>query len=892
MTIRNLEHLLGPKSVALIGASVQNASVGLITAHNLLHGGFAGPVWLVNPKHREIEGRPCYPTLAALPAAPELAVIATPPGTVPGLIDELGSKGTRAAVVITAGVRDQLRQEMLDAARPHCLRIQGPNCVGLMVPDLGLNASFSHAQPLKGELAFLSQSGALVTAVIDWARGRSIGFSHAISLGDMADVDFGDLLDYLAGDAKSRAILLYMEAVTHAPKFLSAARRAARAKPVIVVKAGRGAAGAKAALSHTGALAGADVAYEAAFRRAGVLRVWELDELFSAAEMLARHPRLTGERLAILTNGGGAGVLATDHLTDLGGRLANLSRSAIAALDGVLPPTWSRGNPVDIIGDADPARYQGALEAILDDPESDAILVMNCPTALASSTAVAEAILATIEKRKKTGKPSKPLLTNWLGDRASRDARALFAARGIASFTTPSEAIDGFMQLARHARAQDELMRTPPSLPEDLGFDTEAARRTLAQVLAAGRSVLSEVEAKTLLAAYGIPVVPTDVAGSPAEVGTLAARWVADYGACVVKVLSDDLSHKSDVGGVRLGLEHAEEARQAAEDILERVARLKPEARVKGFTVQPMIRRPQAIELIAGMSVDATFGPLLMFGAGGTAVEVVRDTAHALPPLDLNLAHDLMRQTRVWRLLQGYRDRPPADVGAIAEVLVRLGYLVARHPEIRELDINPLLADASGVIALDARVKVEDPARHPRVPMAIRPYPSEWETEAHMAPVGAVRIRAIRPEDEALYAAFFARLTPEDRRLRLFCARPDLSHRFLARLTQIDYAREMAFVAVGKESGELLGVVRFVADPDYVKGEYAILVRSDLKGHGLGWRLMQHLIAYARAEKLGELYGSVLAENTTMLKMARELGFRIEPEPGDAMVRHVVLEIQ
>jgi acetyltransferase len=660
---------------------------------------------------------------------------------------------------------------------------------------------------------------------------------------------------------------------------------------VIVVKAGREAAGARAALSHTGALAGADAAYEAAFRRAGLLRVGELQDLFSAAEILARHPRLTGERLAILTNGGGAGVLAADRLAELDGRLATLSGPAMAALDTALPATWSHGNPVDIIGDAGPARYARALDVLLRDAASDAVLVINCPTALASSTAVAEAVVATLERRSTSGKPPKPILTNWLGDEASRGARTLFAARGIASFATPAEAIDGFTQLVRYARAQEELTRTPPSMPEDLGLKTEAAGATIAAALAAGRSTLSEVEAKALLDCYGIPVVPTEVASSASEVATHAARWIGSHGACVVKVLSDDITHKSDVGGVRLGLERAEEAQQAAQDMLERVARLRPQARVKGFTVQPMIRRPKAIELIAGMSVDPTFGPLLMFGAGGTAVEVVRDTAHALPPLDLNLAHDLMRQTRVWRLLQGYRDRPAADVAAIAEALVRLSYLVARHPEIREVDINPLLAHETGIVALDARVRVENPAGHPRVPMAIRPYPSEWVAEADVKPLGPVRIRPMRPEDEGLYAAFFARLTPEDQRLRFFTARPDLSHRFLARLTQIDYAREMAFAAVDEAAVELLGVVRFVADPDYVRGEYAILVRSDLKGRGLGWCLMQHLMAYARTEKIEQLYGCVLAENATTLRMCRELGFSVEPEPGDAAVRRVVLRL-
>ena len=471
------------------------------------------------------------------------------------------------------------------------------------------------------------------------------------------------------------------------------------------------------------------------------------------------------------------------------------------------------------------------------------------------------------------GQQTKPVIACWLGDEASRDARKLFAAKGIASYATPAEAIDGFTQLVRYARAQEELMRTPPSLPEDLALDRDAACRIIRDAIAAGRSVLSEVEAKGLLAAYGIPVVPTEVARDPAEVGALAQRWIAQHGACVIKILSDDISHKSDVGGVRLGLERAEEAKRAAEDMLERIARLTPAAKIKGFTVQPMIRRPDAHELILGMSVDPTFGPLMMFGAGGTAVEVLRDTAHALPPLDLNLARDLMRQTRVWQLLQGYRNCPAVDVDRIAEVLVRLSYLVARHPEIREIDINPLIADDKEVIALDARVRVADAAASPRVPMAIRPYPSEWEAEANIEPIGAIGIRPIRPEDEGLYADFFAHVTPDDQRLRFFAAAPRLSHRYLATLTQIDYAREMAFVAVAKPTGALLAVARVVADPDYTRGEYAILLRSDLKGRGLGWRLMQHLIAYARSEKLQELHGSVLADNTTMLKMCRELGF-------------------
>lgn len=889
MTIRNFDALLEPRSVALIGASGKAGSVGLITTQSLVSGGFSGPIWLVNPKRPAVAGHRCYASISELPSAPDLAVIVSPPQTVPQLIRELGAKGTRAAVVITAGLRGDLNQELLEASRPYTLRIQGPNCVGLMLPRIGLNASFS-PKPLAGDIAFLSQSGALITGIIDWACGRNIGFSHVVSLGDMADVDFGDMLDYLAANASCRSILLYMESVTHAPKFLSAARRAARTKPVIVVKAGRSATGAQAALSHTGALAGADAAYDAAFRRAGLLRVRELDDLFSAAEILARHPRITGDRLAILTNGGGAGVMAADRLGDLGGTLAILPDKTRAALDAVLPPTWSHGNPVDIIGDANAARYARALDIVLDSEKNDAVLVMNCPTALAPSADIARKVVDVVAGRRARSAPLKPVLATWLGDGASRDARTLFAAKDIASFATPAEGINGFMQLVTYARAQKELMRTPPSLPE-FAFDSDTANATIRCALHACRTILSEVEAKDLLAAYGIPVVPTEIAANTMEVRRLADGIIAEHGACVIKILSDDITHKSDVGGVRLGVEHSEEAERAATNMLRHIEQLMPNARIAGFTVQPMIHRPRAHELILGVSVDPTFGPLMTFGAGGTAVEVLRDTAHALPPLDLNLARDMIQQTRISRLLQGYRDRPAAERDRIAESLVRLSYLAARHPEIHEIDINPLLADDKGVIALDARVRVADTALDPRVSMSIRPYPSQWEIDTKLNSLGALRIRPIRPEDEALYQDFFAAVTPQDRRLRFFGAGPKITHDALARFTQIDYAREMAFVAVEVATARLLGVVRLIADPDYTHGEYGVLVRSDLKGRGLGWRLMQHLIEYANAEGLKEIHGAVLAENSTMLRMCSELGFDVEIDHGDASLMHVVLNL-
>lgn len=894
MTIRNLDRLLAPRSIVMVGASERAGSVGAIVTRNLLEGGFGGEIWLMNPGRDAIAGRAAYRSIAALPGVPDLAVICTPPETVPELIGQLGAKGCRAAVVITAGLRGPLKQAMLDAAKPHLLRIQGPNCVGLMLPPLGINASFCHVMPAPGKIAFLSQSGALITGIVDWAASRKIGFSQVVSMGDMADADVGDLLDYLAGDHNSQAILMYLESITAAPKFVSAARRAARAKPVIVIKSGRHASGASAALSHTGAMAGADQAYEAAFRRAGLLRVQEMAELFSAVEVLAKNPHLSGERLAIITNGGGAGVLAADRLGDFGADTAALSPVTLAKLDAALPATWSRANPIDIIGDAPASRFAAAIEAALDDPGIDAALVLNCPTALSPSLDAAHAVTAVVEARAVAGKAAKPVLTSWLGVEAAEPSRAHFAAHSVPTFDTPADAIEAFWQLVRYARAQRELMVTPPSLPDAIFKDGADAGAIIAKALLSGRTVLSEVEAKALLGAYGIPITPTQIVTTPDEAEAASRALIEAHGACVLKILSQDISHKSDVGGVRVDLVTPEQVREAATVMLAAIARVKPGARIEGFTLQPMIRRPRAHELILGISVDATFGPLVTFGAGGTAVEVIHDVAQALPPLDLNLARDLMAQTRVWKLLQGYRDRPRADIDTIALTLVRLSYLAARHPQIREIDINPLFADDGGVIALDARVRVADEALDPRTPMAIRPYPSEWERRVDLrerAPVpGDILVRPIRPEDEALYAAFFAKVDRDDIRLRFFSPNVALSHRLLARFTQIDYAREMAFVALAGD-GALLGVARFIADPDFVTGEYGVLVRSDLKGLGLGWVLMTQLIAYARASGLEQIYGEVLAHNTTMLAMCRELGFTTHSSQDDPALVHVTLNI-
>ena len=881
MTIRNLDALFEPQSVAIVGASRRAGSLGAVLARNLFSGGFQGPILPLHPRHESVEGVLAYPSVEALPQTPDLAVIATPPDSVPGLVADFGARGTRAAVIITAGLGGERRQAILDAARPHLLRVVGPNCLGMMVPDRGLNASFSHIAPLPGNLAFVTQSGAMVTAMLDWATPRGIGFSKVVSLGDKSDVDFGDLLDYLAMDADTHAILLYIESVAQARKFLSAGRIAARNKPVIVVKGGRHAEGAKAVASHTGALAGADAVYDAVFARAGMLRVYSLEELFDAAETLAnlsavRHRPDGRGHLAILTNGGGLGVLATDALIDEGGRLAELAPETKAALDACLPATWSGANPVDIIGDAPGERYRAALQALLQDHNADATLVMHCPTAVASATEAAEAVIETL-----TAAPpsARPVFTAWVGEQAVAEARSLFARHGIAGYPTPKQAVRAFMHLEHYRRNQALLMRVPHPEREVGEPDRETAQRILAGALGEAREWLSEAEAKALLQAYGIPVVATQVAADPAAAGAAAA----DIGGPVaLKILSRDITHKSDLGGVALDLEGAAAVTGAAEAMNQRIAVALPEARLEGFTVQAMCRRPQAEELILGVVDDPQFGPVMLFGKGGTAVEVIADKALALPPLDPMLAEAMMAETKVYRLLKGYRDRPPAAIAEIAGALVRLSQIVADLPEITEVDINPLLADAEGVIALDARVRVaarRDPAAAATARLAIRPYPRELERALTLPQGRPIFIRPLRPSDAMGLRKAFRRLDPEDVRMRFFMPLNDLSDEMLARLTQLDYDREMALAAFtsSERGGDGLGVVRLAADPDNARAEFAILVRSDIKRKGLGSALMAAILDYARERGVGQVCGTVLSENTAMLGLCRKLGFTAAP---------------
>ena len=887
MTTRNLDALFKPKRVALIGASGRERSVGSVLAANLLEGGFKGAIDWVHPHLQRLRDQPVYAHVQDLPETPDLAVIATPPETVPGLVSELAARGTRGAVIITAGFGElgpaasqRLQQQVLDAARPTLMRIVGPNCLGIMAAESGLNASFAHLPLRPGRLALVARTGAVISAVLDWAAPREIGFSHLVSLGDMADVDFGDMLDYLAMDRETGAILLYMETVTSPRKFLSAARAASRQKPVIVVKAGRYAALPADAGTHTAALLRADAVFGAALRRAGIVRVETLEDLFDAAAILSAGPRPAPQKLTIVSNSGGLALLAADALQAQLGELAPLPEPVRQQLDAVLPATWSGRNPVDLVGDADGERYQAALNILLATPETSTVLVLNSPTGVIDSLATARQVAETAAAHR-----GSTLLTSWVGAHTAAEARRWLSTHGLPSYAGPAQAVTAFMHLVHYREVQAEVLETPPSLPDVFAPDAYAAQRVMEAAQSEGQAWLSTAQCAALLAAYQVPMVVEQMADSPES----AAHIAAAFGQPVaVKLISPDVRHKSEVGGVLLNLDGAEAVRTATAALRDRLRAERPALRISGFLVQPMVNGQQGLELIAGIADDPLFGPVILFGHGGTATEVIADTAVALPPLNLQLARRLIDRTRIARLLAAHPGRQALDRDALALILVKLSQLIIDLPQIRELDINPLLLTPAGVVALDARCRLYPPSQTAR--LSIRPYPRELEEHIDLADGRDLLLRPIRPEDEPMLQAAFDRLTPEEVHLRFHMFMRNLPHSFAARLTQIDYDREMALALTERGSpgqAAIHGVVRLVIDPDNEQAEFAIIVGQSVRGQGLGRRLMHRILDYARSRGIRVVVGDVLDHNAPMLALSKSLGFTVNRRADEKGVMRV-----
>jgi acetyltransferase len=869
-----LQPLLAPRSVALVGASEREGALGAIVWRNLAAAGVRGELYPVNPKHRAIFGKRAYARLQDLPQPPDLAVIVTPARVVERVIEDAAAAGVKAAVILTSGFGETgaegraLQERVVAAAKRGKVRILGPNCLGVMRTDCGLNATFARTPARPGNLALVSQSGAICGAILDWAAGAEVGFTSVVSLGGAIDVDFGEVLDFLVADEATDAILMYVEGIRDARRYLSALRAAARVKPVVSLKVGRYASGSRAAASHTGALVGSDEVFDAALRRAGSVRVKTYTQLFAAARVLATGRLPEGERLAIVTNGGGPGVVAADSAAENGVQLAQLSKETISRLDQELPPQWSRGNPLDLIGDAPPQRFAAATRAALADPGVDALLVMYSPVAVTDPEAAAQAVADAARGSR------KPVLAAWLGDINPNASRRMLESRGIPNFYTPENAVEAFSFLCAHRRNQAQLMQVPPAAAEanDIAPDLAAAAALRERAMAEKRTVLTEHESKALLTAFGLPV-PRTLVVKTREQAVAAAREIGFP--AVLKLHSPDITHKSDVGGVRLDLQNPEMVASAYDDMMRHVRGLRPEARIEGAVVQPMLRFPHAREVLVGVASDAIFGPVISFGAGGVSVEAVRDTAVALPPLNASLARELMQRTRVFRLLAGYRDVPPADLGALAAILVGVSRMVCLLPWLKEMDLNPVLAHARGAVIADARVVIdpEQPARAgPRYPhLAIHPYPIELEGEIHARDGRAVRVRPIRPEDAEREKRFFDRLSERSRYQRFMQYLPQLSARMLARFTQLDYDRELALVALWQD--EFVAVGRYAPNEDGRSAEFALAVADDWQGKGLGHALLERLCDAARAAGYEALDGHILEANHDMLQLAAHLGF-------------------
>ena len=884
-----LSMLFAPKSVAVIGASDRPESVGGIVFRNMLGGGYHGELYAINPKHQEVQGQRAYASIEEIERPVELAVVCTRAESVPSIIEACGKHGVRAAVVLSAGFSEtgshgaELEREMLSAARTYGVRIIGPNCLGIMRPDIGLNATFFNGNVKPGNLALISQSGALCTAILDWAPPNDIGFSSVVSMGTAADIDFGEILDYLASDQKTQSILIYVEGIRIARGFMSALRAAARSKPIFVIKVGRHDAGSKAVQSHTGALVGSDDVFDAALRRAGVVRVMSIGGLFSAAQSLASRHRYSGNRLAIVTNGGGPGVMAIDRAVDLNVTVASLSEQTVEKLNQVLPATWSHNNPVDIIGDATPERYRDAVSICMEDAGVDGVLVILTPQAMTQPLEVAEVLLETASHF------SKPLLTCWMGDTQIRTGRALFAQSHVPAFRTPEAAVEAFSYITDFYRNQRLLAQTPGPLSHREEPDIEGARMLIETALAERRKVLSEMESKALLAAFHIPVASTMVARSPGEALMLAQELGLPV---AMKINSPDITHKTDAGGVRLNLGNATAVRAAYHEIIETVQQNRPDARIDGVAIQPMVVKPNGRELMVGVTTDPVFGPVITFGAGGTTVEVMGDRAIALPPLNTFLVRELIAGTRISKSLGQFRHMPPVQMEALESLLLRISEMVCELPWLKEMDINPLIVDEHGVLAADARVVVDfAPVSGDRYAhMAIYPYPTHLVSHWQLPDGTDITIRPIRPEDAKIEQEFVHNLSDESKYYRFMHTVHELSEEMLVRFTQIDYDREMALIAVAEADGREveIGVCRYAINPDGESCEFALVVSDQWQHKAVGHKLMGCLMDVARDKGLKTMEGEVLASNHNMLRLVATLGFTVADSEEEDSVKKIV----
>jgi acetyltransferase len=890
MNTHYLASLFTPQSVALDGASDRVDSVGGVVFKNLLSAGFKGRIYAINPRRELVQGEKAYSSLDEIEEVVDLVVVATPAPTIPAIVEACGNRGVKMMLILSAGFREtgtagrRLEDQVTQLVKQYDIRLMGPNCLGIIRPDIGLNITFGNNNARPGNLAFVSQSGAICTAILDWAESNDIGFSAVVSTGIASDLGFGDYLDYLATDPKTKAILLYIEGIIDSRRFMSSLRAAARIKPVIALKVGRHAAGAAASMSHTGALVGSDETFSAALSRSGVLRVETIGQLFAAAKALSSvHYRGRSERLVIVTNGGGPGVMAADRATDQGIELSTLSPETMTALNKVLPDVWSHNNPVDIIGDAPPERYQQAVDICLEDPGVDGAIVILTPQAMTQPTEVAEALVKSAEKS------NKPIMTSWMGGPQVEGARQIFNKAHIPDFHTLENAVDAFSYLARYNRNQRLLLQTPARLTSGQEPpDSEGARLIIEGVLTEQRKVLTEPESMAILNAFRIPTVRNAVAHSANEALIIAESIGFPI---AMKVLSTDISHKSDAGGVRLNINSAHEVRGAYRQLLDQVMLKVPDATISGVTVEQMYRSPNGRELMIGIIKDPVFGPVISFGSGGTSVEIMGDSAISLPPINHRLAVDLINRTKVSKLLGEFRNLPAVDMDQLISVLLGVSSMACELPWIQEMDINPLIVDEKGVVAVDARIVVDypKPSTDPYNHLAIHPYPIHLVKNIQLNDGTDMIIRPIRPEDAEIEAKFVRELSDETKYFRFMNHLQELSQEMLVRLTQIDYHDEMAMIAVTSTGAgeEQIGVARYTTNPDKKSCEFALVVSDKWHGRGIAHHLMKSLMEVARDRGLERMDGQVLGNNFKMLQLIKSFGFRISTDPEDTSIKQV-----